>query len=145
MLYRASCYLNSLVLPKLEYYFNSLKFRAFAVLLPSASWTQCQVYSSYQCLLYQESDLITKFSWHAFCPVNYHNYKLNHKTGQKWMLFQLTGDQGFCCVASISFLNTVSSLLQRTYIAIWEFTRVLTWHQTFHNLILFCLIHSQKK
>ena len=27
------------------------------------------------------------------------------------ILFQLTGDQGFCCVASISFLNTVSSLL----------------------------------
>ena len=33
------------------------------------------------------------------------------KTGQNWILFQLTGDQGFCCVASISFLNTVSSLL----------------------------------
>ena len=22
----------------------------------------------------RQSDLITKFSWHAFCPVNYHNY-----------------------------------------------------------------------
>ena len=30
----------------------------------------------------RQSDLITKFSWHAFCPVNYHNYKLYHKTGQ---------------------------------------------------------------
>ena len=28
-----------------------------------------------------------------------------------FILFQLTEDQGFCCVASISFLNTVSSLL----------------------------------
>ena len=102
-----------------------------------------------------QSDLITKFSWNAFCPVNYHNYKLNHKNGQNWILFQLTGDQGFCCVASISFLNTVSSLLHWSkdiivvdvvahvhchlgiYTAIWEFTRVLTWHQTVRNLILF--------
>ena len=28
------------------YYFNSLEIRAFAVLLPSASLTQCQVYST---------------------------------------------------------------------------------------------------
>ena len=68
-------------------------------------------WASYQCLLYQT--IWSHYQIFLACILFsiYNNYKLNHKTGQNWILFQLTGDQGFCYVASINFLNTVSSLL----------------------------------
>ena len=66
-----------------------------------------------------------------------------------FILFQLTEDQGFCCVASISFLNTVSSLLHwskdiivvdvvaHVHCHLGIYKSAVTWHQAVRNLILF--------
>ena len=73
-----------------------------------------------------------------------------------FILFQLTGDQGFCCVASNSFLNTVSSWLHWSKdIIVVDVVAHVHCHLGIYtsadmtsNCPLFnthCLIHSQKK